>query len=168
MSDSASPWTAEYQAPLSFTISISVCWNSCPLSQWWPSNHLILCHPLLLFPSIFPRIRVFSNESALCIRWPRYQSFRFSISPSSEYSGLISVCTEWLDLLAVQGTLQELFAILSSRGPCFVTTLHYDTSVLGGPTTAWFIASLSYARLVTMTRLWSIKGEIFIQVMIIV
>ena len=107
MSDSASPWTAEYQAPLSFTISISVCWNSCPLSQWWPSNHLILCHPLLLFPSIFPRIRVFSNESALCIRWPRYQSFRFSISPSSEYPGLISVCTEWLDLLAVQGTLKS-------------------------------------------------------------
>ena len=74
-----------------------------------PSNHLILCHPLLLLPSIFPSIRVFSNESVLPIRWPKYWSFSFSISPSNEYSGLISFMIDWLDLLAVQGTLKSLF-----------------------------------------------------------
>ena len=74
-----------------------------------PSNHLILCHPLLLLPSIFPSIRVFSNESALCIRWPRYWSFGFNISPSNEHSGLISFRMDWLDRLAVQGTLKSLF-----------------------------------------------------------
>ena len=78
--------------------------NSCPLS---PSNHLILCLPLLLLPSIFPSIRVFSNESALCIRWPKYWTFNFSISPSNEYSGLISFRVDWLDLLAVQGTYTD-------------------------------------------------------------
>ena len=80
-----------------------------------PSNHLILCHPLLLLPSIFPRIRVFSNESALHIRWPKYWSFRFSISPSSEYSGLISYRMDWLYLLAVQGTLKSLLQYHSSK-----------------------------------------------------
>ena len=78
------------------------------------SNHLILCHPLLV-PSIFPRIRVFSNESALCIRWPKYWSFSFSISPSNEYSGLISFRVDWLDLLAVQGTLNSLLQHHSSK-----------------------------------------------------
>ena len=78
--------------------------NSCPLSQW---RHLILCHPLLLQSSIFPSIRVFSNESVLCIRWPKNWSFSFSISPSNEYSGLISSRIDWLDLLAVQGTLES-------------------------------------------------------------
>ena len=73
-----------------------------------PSNHLVLCHPLLLLPSIFPSIRVFSNESVLLIRWPKYWSFSFSISPSNEYSGLISFRIDWLDLLAVQGTLKSL------------------------------------------------------------
>ena len=73
-----------------------------------PSNHLILCHPLLLLPSIFPRINVFSNESVLCNRWPKYWSFSFNISPSNEYSGLISFRMDWLDLLAVQGTLMSL------------------------------------------------------------
>ena len=73
-----------------------------------PSNHLILCHPLLLLPSVFPSIRVFSNELALCIWWPKYWSFSFSISPSNEYSGLISFIIDWLDLLAVQGTLKSL------------------------------------------------------------
>ena len=73
-----------------------------------PSNHLILCHPFLLLPSIFPRIRVFSNESVLCIRWPEYWSLSLSISPSNEYSGLISFRMDWLDLLAVQGTLKSL------------------------------------------------------------
>ena len=80
-----------------------------------PSNHLILCHPLLLLPSIFPSIRVFSNESALRIRWPKYWSFSFSISPSSGYSGLISFRMDWLDLLAVQGTLKSLLQHRSSK-----------------------------------------------------
>ena len=80
-----------------------------------PSNHLILCHPLLLPPSIFPSIRVFSNESALRIRWPKYWSFSFSISPSNEYSGLISFRIEWFDLLAVQGTLKSLLQHHSSK-----------------------------------------------------
>ena len=74
-----------------------------------PSNHLILCHPLLLLPSIFPSIRVFSNGSVFCIRWPKYCSFSFSISPSNEYSGLVSFRMDWLDLFAVQGTLRILF-----------------------------------------------------------
>ena len=80
-----------------------------------PSNHLILCRPLLLPPSIFPNIRVFSNESALCIRWPKYWSFSFSISPFNEYSGLISFRIDWLDLLAVQGTLKSLLQHHSSK-----------------------------------------------------
>ena len=80
-----------------------------------PSNHLFLCHPLLLPPSIFPSIRVFSNESVLCIRWPKYWSFSFSISPSNEYSGLISFRMNWLDLLAVQGTLNSLLQHHSSK-----------------------------------------------------
>ena len=80
-----------------------------------PSNHLILCHPLLLSPSIVPNIRVFSNESALCIRWPKYWSLSFSISPSNEYSGLISFRIDWFDLLAVQGTLKRLLLHHSSK-----------------------------------------------------
>ena len=87
--------------------------NSCPLS-WW-CHPIILCHPLLLLPSIFPSIRVFSKESALRIRWPKYWSFSFNISPSNEYSGLISFRMDWLDLLAVQGTLQSLLQHHSSK-----------------------------------------------------
>ena len=86
-----------------------------PIELMMPSNHLILCHPLLLLPSIFPSIRVFSNELALLIRWPKYWSFSFSISPSNEYSGLISFRTDWFDLLAVQGTLEHLLKHHSSR-----------------------------------------------------
>ena len=84
-----------------------------------PSNHLILCHPLLLLPSIFPSIRVFSNESVLGIRWPKYWSFSFSISPSNEYSGLISLRMDWLDLLAVQGTLKSLLQHYCSKASIF-------------------------------------------------
>ena len=90
------------------------CSNSCTLSQM-PSNHLILCHPLLLLPSVFPSIRVFSNESALCIRCPKYWRFSFSISPSSDYSGLIFFRMDWLDLLAVQGALKSLLQHHSSK-----------------------------------------------------
>ena len=89
--------------------------NSCPLSRWSPSNHLILCHPLLLLPSIFSSIRVFSNESALHIRWPKYWSFSFNINPSNEHLGLISFRMDWLDLLAVQGTLKSLLQHDSSK-----------------------------------------------------
>ena len=88
-----------------------------------PSNHLILCRPLLLLPSIFPSIRIFSNESALCIRWPKYWSFSFSISPSNQHSGLISFRMDWLDLLAVQGTLKSLLQNHSSKHPFFSTQL---------------------------------------------
>jgi len=98
------PWTAACQASLSFTISWSLLKLMSIESVMLP-NHLILCRPLLLLPSVFPSIKVFSNELALCIRWPKYWSFNFSISPSNEYSGVISFRIDWLDLLAVQGTL---------------------------------------------------------------
>ena len=93
------------------SLAITNSWSSLKLmsiKSVMSSNHLILCHPVLLLPSIFPSIRVFSNESALCIRWPKYWSFSFSLSPSNEYSGLISFRMDWLDLLAVQGTLKSL------------------------------------------------------------
>ena len=90
--------------------------NSCTLSRWChPSNHLILCRPLLLLPSVFPSIRVFSNESVLHISWPKYWSFNFNISPSNEYSGLISFRMDWLDLLAIQGNLKSLLQHHSSK-----------------------------------------------------
>ena len=101
------PWTATHQAFLSFTISRSLR-RFMSIKLVMPSNHLILCCPLLLLPSVFPSIRVFSNESAFCIRWPKYWSFSFSNSPSNEYSGLISFRIDWFDLLAVQGTLKSL------------------------------------------------------------
>ena len=100
------PWTAVRQA----SPSITNAWGLLKLisiGSVMPSNHLILCHPLLLLPSIFPSIRVFSNDLVLCSRWPKYWSFSFSISPSSEYSGLISFRMNWLDLFVVQVTLQE-------------------------------------------------------------
>ena len=103
----AAPWTAAHQAFLSFTISLSLL-GFMFIESVTLCNHLILCHPLLLLPSIFPSIRVFSNESALCLRWPKYWNFSFSISPSDEYSGLISFRSDWLDFLAVQGTLKDL------------------------------------------------------------
>ena len=103
----ATPWTAEHQTPLSITNSQSLL-KLMSIVSVMPSNHLNPCHPLLLPPSIFPSIRVFSNESVLRIRWPKYWSFSFSISPSSEYLGLISFRMDWLDLLAVQGTLKSL------------------------------------------------------------
>ena len=100
-------WTAAYQASLSFTISQSFL-KLMSIESVMLSNHLILCHPLLFLPLIFPSIRVFSNESALCITWPKYWRFSFSIGPSNEYSGLISFRIDWFELLAVQGTLESL------------------------------------------------------------
>ena len=108
------PWTAAHQASLSITNS----WSLLKLMsiEWvMPSNHLTICHPLLLPPSIFPTIRVFSNESVLHIKWPEYRSFSFSISVSNEYSGLISFRMDWLDLLVVQGTLKSLLQHHSSK-----------------------------------------------------
>ena len=106
------------------------------IESMMPSNHLILCRPLLLLPSIFPSIRVFSNESALCIRWPKYWSFSFIISPSNEHPGLISFRMNWLDLLAVQGTLKSLLQHHSSKA-----------SIL--QCSAFFIVQLSYPYMTT-------------------
>ena len=103
----ATPWTAAHQASLSSTTSRSLL-KFVSIESVMPSNHLILCCPLLPLPSIFPSLRVFSNESSLRIRWPKYWSFNFSVSPSNEYPGLIFFRTDWLDLLAVQGTLKSL------------------------------------------------------------
>ena len=109
----AKPWTAACLASLYVTNSRSLL-KLMSIESVMPSNHLILCHPLLP-PSIFPSFRVFSNESALCIRWPKYWSFSFNISPSNEFSGLISFRMDWLDLLAVQGTLKSLLQHHSSK-----------------------------------------------------
>ena len=107
-------WTAAYQTSLSITNSRSLR-KLMSTESVMPSNHLILCHPLLLLPSIFSRMRVFSSESVLHIRWPKYWNFNFSIGPSNEYSGLISFRMDWLDLLAVQGTLKSLLQHHSSK-----------------------------------------------------
>ena len=110
----ANPWTAARQASL----SITNFWSSLklmPIELVMPSNHFILCHPLLLSPSIFPSIRVFSKESALRVRWPKYWSFSFNISPSNDHQGLISFRMDWLDLLAVQGVLKSLLQHHSSK-----------------------------------------------------
>ena len=112
------PWTAARQASLSITNFRSLL-KLLSIESVMPSNHLILCDPLLLLPSIFPSIRVFSNESVLRIRQPKYWSFSFTISPSNEYSGLISFRMDWLDLLAVQGTLKSLLQYHSSEPSIF-------------------------------------------------
>ena len=129
------PWTAACQASLSITNSRSLL-KLTSIELVMPSSHLILCRPLLLLPSIFPSSRVFSNESALYIRWPKYWSFSFSISPSSEHPGLISFRMDWLDLLAVQGTLKGLLQHHSSK-----------TSTLW--CSAFFIVQLSHPYMTT-------------------
>ena len=115
------PVDCSLQASLSFTVSWSLL-KLMSIELVMPSNHLVLCHPLLLH-LFFPSIRVFSNESALLIRWPKYWSFSFSISPSNEFSGLIFFRMEWLDLLAVQGTLKSLLQHHSSKASIFDTQL---------------------------------------------
>ena len=129
------PWTAACQVSLSITNSHSLL-KLISIGSVMPSNHLILCRPLLLLPSIFPSIRVFSNESALCIRWPKYCSFSFNFSPSNEYSGLISFRMDWLDLLTVQGTRKSLLQHHSSK-----------TSILQH--SAFFIVQLSHPYMTT-------------------
>ena len=131
----ATPWTAACQASLSITISQSSL-RLMSIESVMPSSHLILCHALLLLPPIPPSIRVFSNKSTLCIRWPKYWSFSFTIHPSSEYSGLISFQIDWLDLLAVQGTLRSLLQHHSSK-----------VSVLW--CSAFFMVQLSYPYMTT-------------------
>ena len=131
----ATPWTAAHQESLSITNSQSLL-KPMSIESVMPSNHLILCCPLLFLPSIFPSIRVCSNELALCIRWPKYWSFSFNINHSNEYSGLISFRMDWLDLLAVQGTLKSLLQHYSSK-----------TSILW--CSAFFIVQLSHPYMTT-------------------
>ena len=131
----ASPWTAARQASLSFTLSWSLL-KLMPIESVMPSNHLIVCHPIIPLPSIFPSIRVFSHESVLPIRWPKYWSFKFSISPSNEYSGLISFRIDWFDLLAFQGTLESLFQQHSLKA----SILHHS---------AFFMVQLSHPYVTT-------------------
>ena len=146
----ATPWIAACKVSLSITNSQSLL-KLMSMELVMPSNHLILCHPLLLLPSVFPSIRVFSNESVLHIRWPKYWSFSFSISPFNEYSGLIPFRMDWLDLLAVQGTLKSLLQHHSSKA-----------SIL--PCSAFFIVQLSHpymtiGKTITLTR-WTFVGKV--------
>ena len=122
------PWTAACQASLSITNSWSLL-RFMSIESVMPCKHLILCLPLLL-PSIFPSIRVFSNESVLCIRWPKYWSFIFSISPSNEYSGLMSFRMDWLDFLAVQGTLKSLLQHHSSKASILLLSAFFTVQLL--------------------------------------
>ena len=115
VSDSLRPHEPQHARPPCPSPTPGVHSDSCPIESVMPSSHLILCRPLLLLPPIPPRIRVFSNESTLCMRWPKYWSFSFSISPSKEIPGLISFRMDWLDLLAVQGTLKSLLQHHSSK-----------------------------------------------------
>ena len=144
------PWTAAHQASLSITNSWSLL-KFMSIKLVMPSNHLILCRPLLILPSIFPSVRVYSNESVLHIWWPKYWSFSFSISPSNEYSGLISFRMNWLDLLAVQGTLRSLLQHHSSKA-----------SILWS--SAFFVVQLSHAYMAIgkttgLTR-WTFVGKV--------
>ena len=151
MSDSATPWTAARQASLSFTLSWSLL-KFMSIKSVMLSNHLILCHPLLLLPSVFPRIRVFfPSESALYTRWSKYWSFSFSISPSSEYSGLISYRIDWFDLPIVQGTLKNLLQNHSSKA----SILQHSAS---------FMVQLSHPNMtdgktITLT-IWTFVGKV--------
>ena len=146
----ATPQTAAHQASLSITNSRSSL-KLMSIESVMPSNYLILCLPLLLLSSIFPSIRVFSNESALCIRWPKYWNFSFNISPSNEHSGLISFRMDWLDLLVVQGTLKSLLQHHSSKASILLCS-------------AFFIVQLSHpymttAKTIALTR-WTFVGQV--------
>ena len=146
----AAPWTAAHQASLSITNSQSLL-KLMSIELVMPSNHLILSHPLFLLPSIFPSIRIFSNESALLIRWPKYWSFTFNINPSNEYSGLITFRMDMLDFLAVQRTLKSLPQHHSSKAPIIRHS-------------AFFMVQLSYPYMTTgktiaLTR-WTFIGKV--------
>ena len=146
------PWTIALQASLPFTVSQSLL-KFMSIESGMPSNHLILCRPLLLLPSIFPSIRVFSNESVLHIRWPKYRSFSFNISPSNEYSALISFRIDWFDLPAIQGTLKSLLQ-------------HHNLKVSIPQHSAFFMAQLSHLYFTTgkpiaLTR-WTCVGKVML------
>ena len=132
----ATPWNVARQASLSITNSLSLL-KFMSIELVMPSNHLNFCHPLLLPPSIFPSIRIFSNESVLCIRWPKYWSFKFSISPSNEHSGLISFRIAWFDILAVQQPLKSLLqhhnskASILQHSALFMVQLSYPCMTTG-------------------------------------
>ena len=150
-SDSATPWTAERQASLSFTNSRSLL-KLVPFEAVMTSDHLILCRPLLLPPLIFPSIRVFSNESVLRIRWPKYWSFSFNLSPSNEHLGLIFFRMDWLDLLALQGPLKSLLQHHSSKA-----------SIL--QPSDFFIVQLSHAYITTRKTIALIRWTFIDKVM---
>ena len=141
-----SPWTTARQGSLSITNSQSLP-KLMSIQSVMPSNHLILCRPLLLLPSIFPSIRVFSNESALCIRWSKYWSFSFNICPSNKHSGLISFRMDWLDFLAVQGTLKSFLQCHSPKA-----------SIL--PHSAFFIVQLSHPYMTTRKTIALTKADL--------
>ena len=144
------PWTTAHQASLSITNSLSL-FKLMSIESVMPSNHFILCSPLLLPPLIFPSIRVFSNESVLHIRWPKYLSFSFSISPSNIYSGLISFRIDWFDLLAVQGPLKSLLQ-------------HHSSKASALRCSAFFIDQLSHPYMTTRKTIalirWTFVGEV--------
>ena len=144
------PWTAAHQASLSITISWSLS-KLMSIELVMLSNRFILCHAHVFLPTVFPSIRVFSNESAVCIRWPKYWCFKFSIRPSSEYSGLISFRIDWFDLLAVQGTLKSLLQ-------------HHSSKALVLHCSAFFMVQLSYlymtaGKTIALTR-WTFVGKV--------
>ena len=150
MSDSATPWIAALQASLSITNSWSLL-KLMPIESVMPSSHITLCHPLFLLPPIPPSIRVFSNKSTLRMRWPKYWSFSFSISPSNEHPGMISFRMDWLDLLTVQGTFKSLVQHHSSKASIFRCS-------------AFFTVQLSHpymttGKTITLTR-WVIVGKV--------
>ena len=149
-SDTLRPHELQHQASLSITNSLSLP-KLTSIESVMPSNRLILCRPLLHLPSIFPRIRVFSNKSVLCIRWPKYWSFSFNINPSNEYPGLISFRMDWLDLLAVQGTLKSLLQ-------------HHNSKASILQCSAFFIVQLSHpymtiGKTIALTR-WTFVGKV--------
>ena len=138
----ATPWTAARQASMSITNSWSLP-KLMSTESVMPSNHLILCHPLLLPPSIFLSIKVFSNESALCIRWPKYWSFSFNISPPNKHSGLISFRMDWWDLFAVQGTLKSLLQHHSSKASILLSSAFFTVQLSHANMTIWKTIALT-------------------------
>ena len=148
-SDSATPWTAACEGSLSITnfqSLLKLMSNELVMSSY----HLILCHPLPLLPSILPSIRVFSNESALCIRWPKYWSFSFKISPTNEHPGLISFRIDWLDFLAVQGTLKSLLQHHSSKASILPLSFLYSPTLT---------SIHDYRKTIALTR-WTLVGKV--------
>ena len=150
MSDSATPWIAACHASLSITNSRNLL-KLMPIESVTPSSHLILCHPLLLLPPIPPSIRVFSNESTLGMRWPKYWRFSFSISPSNEHPGLISFRMDWLDLLTVHGTLKSLLQHHSSKSSIFRHSAFFIVQLLH--------PYMTTGKTIALTR-WTFVGKV--------